>query len=381
MIPSRSVQGPGGQSPVQLTDAKLQAVHRHKTPGRHTLRLAAENRLRLGVCQLHWMLTVCLLAPALSAQRAYVTNEVSHDLTVIATASDSVVATIPLGARARGVRVSPDGRFVYVALSGSPRCPPTMPDEECAKLPADKSKDGIAEIDVATHKLVRILPGGSDPEQFDLSPDGSRLYVSNEDAGVASILDLESAKLVATVRVGTEPEGVAVRPDGKAAYVTSETDHMVTALDAATGKELARVTVGRRPRDLAFSPDGRRLYVSAEVDGTVSVIDVAQHKVIAVIRLPAGARPMGVRVSPNGKRVYVASGRGGTVDVIDAEAHKIAGSVKVGTRPWGIALTPDGKKLYAANGPSNDVSVVDTATLRVVATIPAGKSPWGVAIR
>ena len=317
-------------------------------------------------------------APA--AGLAYVTNEVSQDLTVIATASDSVVATVPLGARARGVKVSPDGRFVYVALSGSPRCPPTMPDEECAKLPTDKSKDGIAEIDAATHEVIRILPGGSDPEQFDVSADGSWLYVANEDAGVASIVDLRSAQITVTVPVGTEPEGVAVRPDGRAVYVTAETDHVVTALDARTGRELDRVTVGRRPRDLAFAPDGSRLYVSAEVDGTVSVIEVPEHRVSSDITLPPGFRPMGVEVSPDGKRVYVAGGRGGSVAVIDAGTNTIVGSVKVGTRPWGIALTPDGKKLYAANGPSNDVSVVDTETLRVIATIPAGKSPWGVAI-
>src|SRR5688572_10761964 len=103
------------------------------------------------------------------APLAYVTNEVSQDLSVLDTDANRVIATIPLGARARGVRVSPDGRRVYVALSGSPRCPPTMPDEECAKLGADKSKDGIAEIDVASRKILRVLPGGSDPEQFDLS--------------------------------------------------------------------------------------------------------------------------------------------------------------------------------------------------------------------
>src|SRR5881628_1527387 len=90
---------------------------------------------------------------------AYVTNEVSQDLSVIDVAADRVITTIPLGARARGVKVSPDGRLVYVALSGSPRCPPTMPDAECAKLEADKSKDGIAEIDAASHKILRVLPG------------------------------------------------------------------------------------------------------------------------------------------------------------------------------------------------------------------------------
>ena len=43
-----------------------------------------------------------------------------------------------------------------------------MPDAECEKLKADKTKDGIAEVDVAARKVRRILPGGSDPEQFDI---------------------------------------------------------------------------------------------------------------------------------------------------------------------------------------------------------------------
>lgn len=311
---------------------------------------------------------------------AFVSNEVSQDLSVIATDRDSVIATIPLGARVRGVHVSPDGRFVYVALSGSPRCPPTMSDADCAKLPVNKQKDGIAQIDVAARQVVRTMPGGSDPEQFALSPDGSRLYVSNEDAASASILEPNTGKLVATVPVGTEPEGVAVSPDGKLVFVTAETANNITALDAARGKVLFHVAVDKRPRDMGFLPDGSRLYVSAEVGGTVSVVDVAKRQRIAVIPFPEGSRPMGVKVSPDGKRVYVCTGRHGTVEVIDAATNTIVGSVKVGTRPWGIAITPDGKKLYTANGPSNDVSVVDTDSLKVIATIPAGQSPWGVAM-
>jgi YVTN family beta-propeller protein len=133
---------------------------------------------------------------------AYVTNEDGQNLTVIDTRSDSVVATIPVGTRPRGVKVSPDGRTVYVALSGSPKCPPSMPDEECEKLKADKSKDGIAEVDVAASRVRRVLPGGSDPEQFDISSDGKRLYISNEDAGSASMVDVQKGTIETTVKVG-----------------------------------------------------------------------------------------------------------------------------------------------------------------------------------
>ena len=313
-------------------------------------------------------------------QLAYVTNEDSQNLTVIDTRTDSVVATIPVGTRPRGVKVSPDGRKVYVALSGSPKCPPSMPDAECEKLKADKSKDGIAEVDVAARKVARILPGGSDPEQFDISGDGKRLYIANEDAATASIVALSTGTIDTTVKVGAEPEGVRISPDGELVYVTAESDTSIRVMDAKTGAVKARIKVDRRPRDVAFTPDGKRAYATAEVGGTVSVIDVAASRVIATIKLSAEAKPMGVRVSPDGKRVYVATGRGGTVVVIDPTTNTITGSVKVGQRPWGLALTKDGKKLYTANGPSNDVSVVDTDKLAVIATVPAGKIPWGVAI-
>src|SRR6185437_16065548 len=183
---------------------------------------------------------------------AYATNEDSQELSVIDTRTDKVVATIEVGTRPRGVRVSPDGKTVYVALSGSPKCPPTMPDAECEKLKADKSKDGIAVVDAASRKLTRVLPGGSDPETFDISRDGSTLFVSNEDAGTASIVDIASGKIRSTVKVGREPEGVRVHPDGNEVWITGETAHNVTIVDTRSGKILGDVEVGRRPRSVAF---------------------------------------------------------------------------------------------------------------------------------
>jgi PQQ-dependent catabolism-associated beta-propeller protein len=315
-----------------------------------------------------------------SGELAYVTNEDSQELSVIDTRTDSVVATIPVGTRPRGVRVSRDGKTVYVALSGSPRCPPTMPDEECEKLAADKSKDGIAVVDVATRKVSRVLPGGSDPETFDISEDGSTLFVSNEDANTASIVDISSGKVRSTVSVGREPEGVRLEPGGAVVWVTGETDHNLTLLDTKTGKVLGQVGVGKRPRDLAFSPDGKLAYVTSEIDGTVWVIDVPARKATKVIQLPKDSKPMGVVVSSDGKRVYVANGRGGTVSLIDAATNTVKATVPVGQRPWGVALSSDGGKLYTANGPSNDVTVLDTEKMQVIKKIPSGKIPWGVAV-
>jgi PQQ-dependent catabolism-associated beta-propeller protein len=319
-------------------------------------------------------------AAAPAGELAYVTNEDSQELSVIDTRRDSVVATIPVGTRPRGVRVTRDGKTVFVALSGSPKCPPTMPDEECEKLKADKTKDGIAVVDAGSRKVSRVLPGGSDPEAFDISRDGATLFVSNEDAGTASIVDIASGKIRSTVPVGKEPEGVRLQPDGAVVWVTGETDNNVTLLDAKSGKVVGQIKVGKRPRDLAFTPDGSRAYVTAEVDGTVWVVDVPSRKVIKVIQLPKDSKPMGVVVSADGKRVYVANGRGGTISLIDAATNAVTTTVPVGQRPWGIDLTSDGRKLYTANGPSNDVSVVEAGKLQVIKKVPVGKVPWGVAI-
>ena len=147
------------------------------------------------------------------AELVYVTNEDAGTISVISTATRKVIGEIEVGTRPRGVEVSRDGELVYVALSGSPKCPPTMPDEECAKLGADKTKDGIAVIDARRQAVLRVLPGGSDPEEFDVDAASGRLFVANEDAGELSIVDLATGRVLRTVDVGGEPEGVRLRPD------------------------------------------------------------------------------------------------------------------------------------------------------------------------
>src|ERR1700712_4594064 len=109
-----------------------------------------------------------------NAPRIYVTNEVSGDLTVIDSGTSQVIATVPLGKRPRGIHASPDGKTIYVALSGSPIGGPNV--DESTLPPADHSFDGIGVFDVKQNKIVRTIPGGSDPENFAVSADGKNLY-------------------------------------------------------------------------------------------------------------------------------------------------------------------------------------------------------------
>jgi YVTN family beta-propeller protein len=338
-------------------------------------------------------------APAQAADAAYqifVSNERGGDVTIIDGSDFKVVGTIPVGKRPRGIHVSPDGKTVYVALSGSPiEGPPPLDaqgnpilkknskaddDDDDDDSKADKSADGIGVVDVAQRKLTGKIPAGSDPEEFALSKDGTRIYVSNEDIKTASVINIAARKVEHLIPVGREPEGVGVTPDGKQFYVTCETGGEVFVIDTSSYKVVGHFTVPVRPRSVAFLTNAPIGFIPSESKGQLNVIDTATPKVLKTIDLAAGSRPMRVRVSTDNSKVYVSDGRAGTVTVLDSQTYAVQGTIKVGTRPWGIVLSPDGKYLFSANGPSNDVSVVDLATNKEITRIKAGEGPWGLTI-
>src|SRR6187399_493766 len=93
----------------------------------------------------------------------YVTNEGSNNVSVIDPTTNEVTATVNVGKRPRGVHGSPDGKTLYIALSGSVASPPGS--DESKKPPADRNADGIGSMDIAQNKMVKIMSGGQDPEE------------------------------------------------------------------------------------------------------------------------------------------------------------------------------------------------------------------------
>jgi YVTN family beta-propeller protein len=320
-------------------------------------------------------------APAASARpapRLYVSNEDSNDISVIDTGRDEVVATLAVGKRPRGLRLSPGGDLLYVAVSGTPRTPPGKARQVGA---ANREADGIAVVDLARGAVARVLPSGVDPENFDLSPDGRLLYVSNEEAETASVVDVAAGRVIAAPPVGDEPEGVATRPDGGAVYVTSERASRVTVL-GPRGEILGSFSTGNRPRNVAFTHDGSLAFITAEEGAQVTVVDARAHAVLGTIHIDAPhARPMGMAVAPDGRTLFVSNGRVGSVTAIDVASRKQTRTFETGgERSWGLAISGDGAKLYVANGGTDEVAVVDVASGRVLKHIPVGSKPWGLAL-
>src|SRR6266849_1875745 len=166
----------------------------------------------------------CLVGPAsVRAQNAYITNQGSNTVSVIDTATDAVIATILVGARAFGVAVSPDGSTVYVTKSFA--------------LPPGP----ISVIDTATNTVIATtgdpIAGGT--FGVAVTPDGSKVYVTNGESNTIEVID--------TIRVGFSPIGVAVNTDGSKVYVANNEDKTVSVIDTATNFVIATIPVGIGP--------------------------------------------------------------------------------------------------------------------------------------
>src|SRR5215204_1733878 len=123
---------------------------------------------------------------------AFVTNERDGTITVIDTNTDRVFSTIKVGGRLRGIRLNPNRDRIWVAIS----------------YPTNQSQgeDKVAELDV-NGNIIAKYDVGTDPENFVLNHDATRLYIANEDAGTASNTDVNQKRVIVTMAVGLGREG------------------------------------------------------------------------------------------------------------------------------------------------------------------------------
>jgi len=162
--------------------------------------------------------------------KVYVTNTFSNSNTVsvIDTATNTVSATIPIGA-SLGVAVTPDGSKVYVANLAS---------------------NTVSVIDTATNTIIARtgdpLQGGS--FGVAVSPDGSKVYVANGFGNTVSVIDTATNTVIATIFVrGFTSIGVAVTPDGSKVYVANLASNTVSVIDTAANAVGPTIPVGNGP--------------------------------------------------------------------------------------------------------------------------------------
>jgi YVTN family beta-propeller protein len=263
---------------------------------------------------------------------------------------------------------------------------------------ANDASGSVSVINTASNTVIATIPVGNAPYGVAFTPDGARVYVVNENSNSVSVIATDSNTVIATVSVGSDPIGVVITPDGTRAYVANQCVFNVTCYpnpgtvsvidtnpaDVATyNTVIATVPEEGEPVWLAITPDGSRVYSPNPYSDIVSVIDTGSNTVIATI--PSGVLPTGVAITPDGTRAYVTNGSpSGTVSVIDtnpadAAYNTVIATVAVGGSPYLPAITPDGTRVYVANEGSNNVSVLNTVG-GAITTIPIGSVSYGVAI-
>jgi len=294
---------------------------------------------------------------------AYVTGMTLNAVSVLDTATNTFVANIIVGSSARGMALSPDGSFAYVAMAFS-------------------RSGNITVIDTATYTVVGyvLLPVRGGASDVALTQDGAFAYVTGDDRNVL-VVDTTSRTLVGSIRLDNPEKtvaytfGVAVSPDGAFAYVTAGS--YLWVIDTATYAVVTRVEMdSRQDGKVAFTPDGAFAYVTSPFGaGNVSVIDTQSHTVVALI--PTGLSTQSVAITPDGAFAYVTAWGGaepGKVLAIDTKSHSVVATIPMETQiPGGVKITSDGALAYVGYSRyPGSFAVIDTASNTVVDIVPTG---------
>ena len=114
-----------------------------------------------------------------------------------------------------------------------------------------------------TDRIVHKIPTTGRPNQLAVTPDGRFIYVAIADRGVADVMDTAAGKVVQSVEVGRFPHNCYCPQGAKYMYVTSVGDRRVRQFDYAHGHRLVRtISFDGDVRPLCVTQDEKRLFVA-----------------------------------------------------------------------------------------------------------------------
>ena len=294
--------------------------------------------------------------------------------------------------------------------------------------------DGAHLIDPDTNAVVGVLRGVDIPHGVTASPDGTRLYITNEHRATLDVIDPVALTVTSRVKLSGRPNNLAVSLDGRKVYVgIAEAPGAVDVIDTVALKNVKTIPVKGAIHNVYVTPDGKYAVAGSIAQKAISIVDTATDAVVRTIDESSGIRPMafttnrdgstkdiivqlsdfhgfavvdfatgketarvehpaiagehphtdglqgapahGLWISPDGTRLWSTSKVYGYAYVYSLPDLKEVGRVFVGQHPEWVTATPDGRFLYIAAAGDNQVYVVETATLKVVAQIPVGQVP------
>ncbi|WP_316843180.1 gliding motility-associated C-terminal domain-containing protein [Pedobacter psychrodurus] len=281
--------------------------------------------------------------PQAAASFAYISDDMGQ-LSVINLATNTVVARVPVGVSSMAVVVNNANNRIYVA---------------------NQQSHSVSVINSITNTIVTTIDFGvGEPSGLTLSPDGSKLYVTdyNQYVNLLRVINTTDNSVITSIPIGNNSWGVVVSPDGRFVYTVSAGDGTITVINTQTNSVMATISLGQAPFNICISADGKFLYVTNYGSNMVSVINTQTNVVSATIN--TGQGPSDLALSLDGSRLYVSNSVANTVSVINTSNNSEITTINTGINPQGLCFSTDGSKLYVVTQHvgNDNLSVINTAT-------------------
>ena len=134
----------------------------------------------------------------------------------------------------------------------------------------------VSVIDTATQTVVATIDVGARPELLVAHPGGTLVYVTNVGDSTISAIDTATNSVVATIgseALRSAVMGTAMHPDGPALYLALESQ--IVLVETATQTVTDIIDFPRNPMLLAVHPRGTALYVvTLEISDNLLVLDL-----------------------------------------------------------------------------------------------------------
>lgn len=228
-------------------------------------------------------------------------------------------------------------------------------------------------------RLLAMIPLRSPGEDWVLSADASRLYVTMPLVNLVGVIDTRIWELIDTVDVGVQPTRIRMQPDGRYLWVScvdltsGGQKGAVSVIDTTTFEAVDRLLLGDGHHDFTFSSDSQHAYVSNAQTGSVFVVDVQSLTRVATIDV--GETAQGLVYSSSSECVYVVDGVGGNVVVIDDRTLKVIKRISDEPGLSVIKVAPNERFVLVANAKTDTVHVIDASRNAIVQTADVGPEP------
>ncbi|WP_376752777.1 YncE family protein [Diaphorobacter nitroreducens] len=165
-----------------------------------------------------------------------------------------------------------------------------------------QDSDELVAIDISTQKIKWRTKTGAMPADVYGSPDGKHLFVGLTGSDSVEVFDIagEQPRSVQRIKTGDGAHAFRAAGDGRHLFVSNRVANTISKIDMQALRVVDGYPAPGGPDCMDVSADGRWLYVSARWARKMLVIDTVERKVARAVQV--GKSPHGVWTLRHAKR-------------------------------------------------------------------------------